>query len=66
MLKPTEKIINCHLSPQNRKLDESSDSNAIARSSPAELACLHPSSMLLALAFGFTPIVLPQDGFYLL
>ncbi|XP_022598988.1 GDNF family receptor alpha-1 [Seriola dumerili] len=34
----------------NHQLDESSDSNAIARSSPAELTCLHPSSILLLLA----------------
>ncbi|KAM7370787.1 hypothetical protein PAMP_010308 [Pampus punctatissimus] len=46
----------------NHQLDESSDSNAIARSSPAELTCLHPSSMLLALAFAFTPTVLPLEG----
>ncbi|XP_034427130.1 GDNF family receptor alpha-1b [Hippoglossus hippoglossus] len=50
----------------NHQLDESSDSNAVARSSPAELSRLHASSLLLALAFGFTPIVLPQEGFYLL
>ncbi|XP_071776438.1 GDNF family receptor alpha-1b [Centroberyx gerrardi] len=50
----------------NPQLDESSDSNAIARSSPAELTCLHPSSMLLALTFAFTPIVSPLQGFQLL
>lgn len=50
----------------NHQLDESSDSNAIARSSPAELTCLHPSSLLLALAFAFTPTALPLEGFQLL
>ncbi|CAB1434488.1 unnamed protein product [Pleuronectes platessa] len=50
----------------NHQLDESSDSNAVARSSPAELGCLHTSSLLLALAFAFTPLVLEGRGFYLL
>ncbi|KAM3859962.1 GDNF family receptor alpha-1b [Diretmus argenteus] len=50
----------------NPQLDESNDSNAIARSSPAELACLHPSSLLLALAFAFTPIVSPLQAVRLL
>ncbi|XP_029932910.1 GDNF family receptor alpha-1b [Myripristis murdjan] len=50
----------------NPQLDESIDSNAIARSSPAELTCLHPSNMLLALTFAFTPIVSPLQGLQLL
>ncbi|XP_062234984.1 GDNF family receptor alpha-1b [Platichthys flesus] len=50
----------------NHQLDESSDSNAVARSSPAELGCLHTSSLLLALAFAFTPLVREGREFYLL
>ncbi|XP_034050501.1 GDNF family receptor alpha-1b [Thalassophryne amazonica] len=37
------------------QLDESGGSNAVGRSSPAELGCLYPSSLLLALAFALTP-----------
>uniref|UniRef100_A0A3Q4I240 GDNF family receptor alpha-1 n=1 Tax=Neolamprologus brichardi TaxID=32507 RepID=A0A3Q4I240_NEOBR len=43
---------------QNHQLDESNDSNAIPRSSPAEITCSHPSVMLLALAFVLTSTLL--------
>ncbi|KAG8008704.1 GDNF family receptor alpha-1, partial [Nibea albiflora] len=51
---------------QDHQLDESSDSNAIARSSTAGLACLHPSSMLLALVFALTPTASLREDFQLL
>ncbi|XP_030255154.1 GDNF family receptor alpha-1b [Sparus aurata] len=50
----------------NHQLDESADSNAIARSSAAELSGLHPCSLLLTLAFALTPIVSPLHDFQLL
>ncbi|KAM9837825.1 GDNF family receptor alpha-1b [Aulostomus maculatus] len=50
----------------NHQLDESSDSNAIARSSPADLASLHLSTLLLALASAFTQTALQVESFQLL
>ncbi|XP_034564417.1 GDNF family receptor alpha-1b isoform X1 [Notolabrus celidotus] len=49
----------------NHQLDESMDSNAIARSSALKLTCLPPSS-ILALAFALTPMVSSLEGFQLL
>ncbi|XP_072230005.1 GDNF family receptor alpha-1b [Leuresthes tenuis] len=50
----------------NNQMDESSASNAIPRSSPAELTCLRPSTMLFALAFAFTATVLQLKSLQLL
>ncbi|KAI3365254.1 hypothetical protein L3Q82_010342 [Scortum barcoo] len=50
----------------NHQLDESSNSNAIARSPAAKLTCLHPSKMLLTLAFALTPVASLLDGFHIL
>ncbi|KAG7507392.1 GDNF family receptor alpha-1 [Solea senegalensis] len=44
---------------KNHQLEDSSNSNAVARSSPAKLH-LHLSSMLFTLAFGLMPIALTQ------
>uniref|UniRef100_A0A3Q1FU41 GDNF family receptor alpha-1 n=1 Tax=Acanthochromis polyacanthus TaxID=80966 RepID=A0A3Q1FU41_9TELE len=54
------------LFPQNHQLDESGGSNAIPRSSPAERACLHPSTLLLALAFALTSTALQLEVLQLL
>ncbi|XP_041830806.1 GDNF family receptor alpha-1b [Melanotaenia boesemani] len=50
----------------NHQLDSSKASNVVARSSPAELICLQPSTMLLALAFAFTSSAPQLKGFQLL
>ncbi|XP_031698280.1 GDNF family receptor alpha-1b [Anarrhichthys ocellatus] len=50
----------------NHQLDESSSSNANARSPAAGLPRLHPSSVLLSLAFALTPMLRRPEGFQLL
>ncbi|KAM6896850.1 GDNF family receptor alpha-1b [Xenentodon cancila] len=50
----------------NQQLDESNALNAIARSSPAEPACLRSTTMFLALVFAFTSTVPPLTDLQLL
>ncbi|XP_068161507.1 GDNF family receptor alpha-1b [Antennarius striatus] len=45
----------------DHQLDESSDSNAVARSSSAELTNFHPSGLFLVLLFAFAPLASPLE-----